>query len=616
MKNILIAYLKKNKITEPKQVDRLLITSFIILNKIEIYNNLLLLDNLISSDNTYEYQLLEELALLIRKEFTHFGLEELIKLFEFVISPSDKIINGAVYTPSNVREHIVRTSINRYQSVTNLKIADLSCGCGGFLFTACKMIKDKTNKSYSSIFNENIYGIDIQAYSVNRTKILLTLLAVQNGEDIEEFTFNLHVGDSLIFHWGSVINSFEGFDIIVGNPPYVCSRNLTLETKLLLKNWSVCASGHPDLYIPFFQIGFENLSPNGILSYITMNSFFKSLNGRALRKYFHDNNALLKIYDFGSEQIFNSKNTYTCLCFITKEKKGHIEYSHINSSLLNSKSLGFEKINYNILDHHKGWNLHNNDIMQKIESTGIPFGKIYKTRHGIATLKNNIYIFRPINEDNDYYYIERNSNIFKIEKEICKDIINSNKLSSNYSLDELIEKIIFPYTNESCPKILPEDELKEKYPFAYKYLLSHRDILSTRDKGSKIYASWYAFGRTQSLQLVKNKLFLPKITNGSPHSILSSDENLMFYNGIAIIGHSIKELLFIKKIFSSRLFWYYVSNTSKPYSSEYFSLNGNYINNFGIYPFSYEETKYIISEKNQGSLNEFIEKKYGIIIPK
>ena len=253
--------------------------------------------------------------------------------------------------------------------------------------------------------------------------------------------------------------------------------------------------------------------------------------------------------------------------------------------------------------------------MQSIESTGRPFGEVFRTRHGIATLKNNIYIFKPVHQDSKYYYIEQNGMTFKIEKDICRDIINSNKLSSNYSLDELVEKIIFPYTNEINPKIIAERTFRKLYPFTYKYLLANKFNLSTRDKGNKTYPSWYAYGRTQSLQPIKNKLFLPKITNSSPYSIISSDENLMFYNGIAIVGHSYKELLFIQKIIGSRLFWYYISKTSKPYSSNYFSLNGNYINNFGIYPFSESEIDYIISENDQGKLNDFIERKYGIDIP-
>lgn len=54
----------------------------------------------------------------------------------------------------------------------------------------------------------------------------------------------------------------------------------------------------------------------------------------------------------------------------------------------------------------KGWNLKDNKTISKIESTGIPFGELYQTRHGIATLKNDIYIFRPVDEDNDFFYLQ------------------------------------------------------------------------------------------------------------------------------------------------------------------------------------------------------------------
>jgi type I restriction-modification system DNA methylase subunit len=105
--------------------------------------------------------------------------------------------------------------------------------------------------------------------------LLLSLLALQSGEDIEEFQFNLYQGDSLDFDWTTAINDFNGFSIILGNPPYVCARNLDIETKEKLKNWEVCQSGNSDLYIPFFQIAIENLAENGTLGFITMNSFFK-----------------------------------------------------------------------------------------------------------------------------------------------------------------------------------------------------------------------------------------------------------------------------------------------------------------------------------------------------
>jgi type I restriction-modification system DNA methylase subunit len=180
-------------------------------------------------------------------------------------------------------------------------------------------------------------------------------LALSSGED-ENFNFNLFDGDALDFVWKNRLDSFDGFDIIIGNPPYVCARNLDIQTKEKLNNFIVCQSGNPDLYINFFQIGIENLSPNGILGYITMNTFFKSLNGRNLREYFNKNSVSLKIIDFGAQQVFKSKNTYTCICFIQNKKQRYISFSSINKDNLNH-SIKFQKLSYGTLDDKKGWNL-------------------------------------------------------------------------------------------------------------------------------------------------------------------------------------------------------------------------------------------------------------------
>src|SRR5690606_22769303 len=151
--------------------------------------------------------------------------EELIELFEFVISPADRIINGAIYTPENIRNYIVKNTLNKVTDIDNeIKISDIACGCGGFLFNASIELKQNLGISYADIFKSNIFGIDIQEYSINRTKLLLSLLALKSGEDEKEFKFNLYQGDSLDFIWEKKYKEFTGFDVILGNPPYVCAR--------------------------------------------------------------------------------------------------------------------------------------------------------------------------------------------------------------------------------------------------------------------------------------------------------------------------------------------------------------------------------------------------------
>jgi adenine-specific DNA-methyltransferase len=601
--------------THPNEVDRLIISAFLNINNISVKKNEFLKSYIISNDNSSEFSKLQKFITIINSEIPQFKYEELIELFEFVISPADRIVNGAIYTPLKIRNYIVDSTFQKKREfLSTLKVADISCGCGGFLFSSAKYIKERSNRSYAEIFKNQIFGLDIQSYSVTRTKLLLSVLALSEGEDKNEFHFNLFEGDALCFNWDNKINRFHGFDIVVGNPPYVCARNLNEDIKEQLKKWDVCKSGNTDLYIPFFQIGIESLNTSGILGYITMNSFFKSLNGRALRSYFQNKSLDFKIIDFGTYQIFKSKNTYTCICFIENTSKDCIKYYRCKNGLIPKLERDFNKILYNSLDSIKGWNLHDNEIISKIESTGVALGDLYKTRHGIATLKNEIFIFNPVKEDKDYYYLQ-NGSLFPIEKGICKDIINSNKLSRETSIKNLKEKVIFPYENIEKAKLIDEKTLRSKFPKAYNYLQQKKTYLADRDKGKGDYENWYAFGRTQSLEKVKNKLFFPKISDRTPSYIINSDENLLFYNGQAIIGHSKEEMILIKKVMESRLFWYYIESTSKPYMSNYFSLNGNYIRNFGIFNFSESDKKYLISEENKDKIDAFIEKLYGVKIP-
>ena len=259
MKTQIFKYLKSYS-TLPIEVDKLIISAYLAINNIEVQNNIFIKSYVIKKDNKVEYQSLDAFLIVLKKEIQKFDIEALIELFEFVISPSDRIINGAIYTPNYIRKYITdKTFVSNNIDLENLKIGDISCGCGGFLLTAAKKLRKETRLTYKEIFKNNIFGLDIQEYSINRTKILLSLSALTDGEDERSFTFNLFTDDALTFNWSKNVRNFTGFDVILGNPPYVCARNLPDETLEKLQNFEVCKSGNSDLYIPFFQLGIQNL---------------------------------------------------------------------------------------------------------------------------------------------------------------------------------------------------------------------------------------------------------------------------------------------------------------------------------------------------------------------
>lgn len=149
-----------------------------------------------------------------------------------------------------------------------------------------------------------------------------------------------------------------GYDYVIGNPPYVRSKNIEPESKALLSNWEVAISGNADLYLPFFEIGMKILNKHGRLGYITLNSFFKSVNARGLRKYIVKHQFGLDVIDFGDELIFGKKLAYTCITFISKQERDSIKYHRASPvEIRENKYFQYDIIPYNRLDNHKGWNL-------------------------------------------------------------------------------------------------------------------------------------------------------------------------------------------------------------------------------------------------------------------
>lgn len=602
-------------------VNKLIVGAYLEFNNIKFQSNKLIHACIEGNDKKQ----IKEFIDLVRIKNGKFDFEDLTRLFEITIPSNDIITNGAVYTPHYIKDYIVKNAFKSlakcdYEQVI---VGDISCGTGAFLYTVARHIKEKTDKSFFDIFRNNIFGLDISEYTIERAKILLTLLALSNGEDREYFEFNLYVGNALNFNWYKEYHNFNGFDMVVGNPPYVRAKHLSNETKALMSNWEVTKSGNADLYIPFFEIGLKYLKDRGILGYITVNTFKRSVNARKLREFFKDNQLNISMLDFGSHQVFNKKTTYTCMVFIENSISKYIKYEKIAPKDIIEKR-DFSKIDYKLLDTHKGWLLNKKETLiniRKIENIGIPLGDKYPIKNGLATLSNDIFIFKPIKEDDKYYYLQ-DEKLHKIEKNICRDVIKPNRLKKEDEIEALTEKIIFPYYEKETKiynivstkkEVFEEDYFKDNFPYAYNYLKSHEKQLLNRDKGKPTKYKWYEFGRTQALADYGEKLFFPYMA-GQPYFVYTDKEDLLFYAGYAIFldAKSEREIQVLKRILESEVFWYYIKETSKPYSGNFYAMAKNYVKDFGICELSKEEEDFLINTNSIEDRNKFLINKYGL----
>ena len=140
---------------------------------------------------------------------------------------------------------------------------------------------------------------------------------------------------------------------------------------------------------------------------------------------------------------------------------------------------------------------------------------------------------------------------------------------------------------------------------------AYREPLDARDKGEGDYGAWYAFGRTQAISDSGRKLLFPYMSD-LPHFVYTSQKDMMIYCGYAIYDDSELELLFLKKVLESSVFDYYMKNTSKPYATGYYSYAKNYVKNFGLYPFSEEQKKYILSLQSKEEVDKYIKSVYQV----
>jgi hypothetical protein len=110
-----------------------------------------------------------------------------------------------------------------------------------------------------------------------------------------------------------------GFDIVIGNPPYINIKNQSKETRNVLKNKFKHSKG-ADIYVGFLELGFTLLKLNQPLAYIIPNKFFGADYGKSIREEINNNKTIIAIWDLKDIKVFENAQIST-IVFISSDKK-------------------------------------------------------------------------------------------------------------------------------------------------------------------------------------------------------------------------------------------------------------------------------------------------------
>ena len=226
------------------------------------------------------------------------------------------------------------------ETLQTLKIVDPACGSGAFLVAAFDYLHaeyQRTNDKIAKltgqagvfdlnkeILNNNLYGVDLNDESIEISKLSLWLKTAERGKPLTSLDSNLKAGNSLglsepapgfEFSWHSAFSDIfatGGFDVVLGNPPYVRQERFSGLKPWLEQHYAVY-HGVTDLYAYFFELGLKLLKPNGTLGYISSATFFKTGSGQSLRHFLSHQAWLRKVVDFGDIQVFEGVTTYPAI---------------------------------------------------------------------------------------------------------------------------------------------------------------------------------------------------------------------------------------------------------------------------------------------------------------
>lgn len=242
-----------------------------------------------------------------------------------------------------------------------LTICDPACGSGAFLNQALDFLITEHNyidelkakilggaivfsDIENTILENNIYGVDLNEESVEIAKLSLWLRTAQPRRKLNDLSSNIKCGNSLIdskavagnkaFHWETEFpHVFEkgGFDVVIGNPPYVRQELLTVIKPYLEKTYRVYESSQ-DLFAYFYEKAFTLLKKEGMFGFIS-NAFDKTRAAYKLRDYLTNETNFITYVDFTEVQVFSGATTYPIILISS------------NSSQISQKTFEYIKIN-------------------------------------------------------------------------------------------------------------------------------------------------------------------------------------------------------------------------------------------------------------------------------
>ncbi|RJO60739.1 MAG: hypothetical protein C4542_08310 [Dehalococcoidia bacterium] len=553
---------------------------------------------------------------------------------------------GIYYTPKFVTDYIVKETVGRfikeneaegYNKILNMKILDPACGSGSFLIRAYDELLKYHAKVQSKAVNEleqnermrylsgNIFGVDLDEQAVEIACLNLLLRGLANRDLLPPLTDNIKRGNSLIsgtekelkgyfgkdwkakhpFNWEEEFKDIMaggGFDVVIGNPPYVRIQSLPKDEADYFRSHYDSAFGSFDIYVLFIEKAIRLLKTGGQLGFITSGKFLKSDYGKKIQQVIHEQCTVEDIIDLSAQQVFAEATTYPVIVIL---RKGVGANGH--SPLLNYVFMPADGIQPPDIASMTPVKAAQDAIIKGVWPLSVTgdrlLAKLQQKAELLGEITERIFVGLQTNADTIFVMEKRsaceNGKFRAYSRSLTKEVELESALLKPFLMGNDIERyrypvtpqlLLFPYkvSNGHAELITPQD-FTSSYPLCWKYLLDNRKALENRENGKMKHENWYAYIYPKSLALHdKPKLLTGVLANKARFTI---DKHGGFYftgggnaggYGITLKSTTKESPLYVLGLLNSKLLDFNLKKLSSPFRGGFFSYAQRYIERLPI----------------------------------
>jgi len=417
----------------------------------------------------------------------------------------------------------------------------------------------------------------------------------------------------------------SGFDCVIGNPPYIRIQEMQKwakdEVELYKKIFKSGSKGNFDIYVLFIEKALSLLNANGLTGFILPHKFFNATYGEQLRDVLSSGKNVAEIVHFGDLQIFDGPTTYTCLLFLSKSPIDEVMISKVKSieGWREENKAETGKIAATSLTSGE-WNLSigkNAELLKNVSHITTHLEDVTERIYqGLKTSADKIYILEEKGRKGNFIYVfsRHTEKEYKVEAGMLYPLMKGGD-SKRYSLNRNTGLLIlFPYKKNSVGKmiLMSENEIKEHYSETYSYLKECKSYLENREDGKMKGKEWYAFGRSQALDIIHlPKIFTPDIAPVASYS-LDETGDILFTGGAAggygIIPNNGISFEYLLGLLNSKLLDTINKQTATQMRGGWYSFESRFIKSLPIYiPDPKDNEKFPLTQKIEEFVKQILE---------